>query len=71
MKFLVFDWLFPFVILAIDFLSIRCFRYLSGAVNHDAHHSANIGNFGMFWFWDWVLETRTSDARKAMQSKSK
>jgi sterol desaturase/sphingolipid hydroxylase (fatty acid hydroxylase superfamily) len=35
--------------------------YLSGAVNHDLHHSANLGNYGLFGFWDWICGTRTVD----------
>jgi methylsterol monooxygenase len=45
-------------------------RFLSGAVSHDLHHSANLGNFGMFHFWDWFCQTRTSDLRKSHGEKA-
>lgn len=52
-------------------LPFSVWRYLSGAVNHDLHHSANVGNFGMFHFWDWVMGTRTIDfQRKSHKSKA-
>lgn len=28
-----------------------------GARRHDWHHSHVNGNFGGFWFWDWLCET--------------
>ncbi len=46
-------------------------RYTSGAVSHDLHHSANLGNFGIFPFWDWYCKTRTSDLRKLQQAAEK
>ncbi len=46
-------------------------RYLTGAVNHDLHHSANLGNYGMFPFWDWICGTRTSDLRKMQATDAK
>lgn len=44
-------------------------RYLSGAVAHDLHHSNNLGNFGLFHFWDYICGTRTSDLRKKAAAK--
>jgi sterol desaturase/sphingolipid hydroxylase (fatty acid hydroxylase superfamily) len=28
-----------------------------GAGKHDWHHSHQVGNYGGFWFWDWLMGT--------------
>jgi len=44
-------------------------RYLSGARAHDLHHSKQVGNFGIFHFWDWFCSTTVEDMRQARQEK--
>lgn len=36
-----------------------------GARRHDWHHSHQVGNFGGFWFWDWLCGTEGSSWKQS------
>lgn len=38
-------------------------RLVGGARPHDLHHSHQVGNFGIFFWWDWICGTRVQDVR--------
>eukprot|EP01116_Phalansterium_solitarium_P007451 TRINITY_DN20125_c0_g1_i1.p1 TRINITY_DN20125_c0_g1~~TRINITY_DN20125_c0_g1_i1.p1 ORF type:complete len:275 (-),score=47.55 TRINITY_DN20125_c0_g1_i1:88-912(-) len=39
------------------FSPFSCIPFRAGAKFHDYHHSHNVGNYGMFWFWDRLCGT--------------
>ena len=41
-----------------------------GARRHDWHHAHQVGNYGGFWFWDWLCGTEGKDWQVAEKTRS-